>query len=670
MGLALILSLLFTTVFDSAIDRAFSLIRTKDWAGGASALDQASMEDPARFSANNFPYLRGRVAENQRDWKRAVEEFKKIGADNPLHVLAAWHAARASVQLREDAAAEAFLTDVPRDFSPDLKLQLAGESSQALALKIYQNMSTREARLARAKLLGDRDAFWSLLRERKDDDVALDSARTVAASAAAPADQMALGEVYATHRQFDDAIRAFQSAAENPMYAAEARYQIARAYFLRGDYPVALDRFQSIAKDFQGTDWEQNSRYQIAACYWRMGQYHDSEKAYVSYIAKYGSKAEDGAVRNLIDVYRVLDENQKAVMLVDRTLAKRTSISNRQVLLFTKAKIFYTQKRYAAAATIFESLGKSRLRAVPGGTTAEEAQYFQALCLSKSGNKAGAELIWRRLARGSFSYYGLRAAEKLGQPVVRPQQQACSGTADSYLQTTEAGVEKLRHAVRTEMDPKADPVSELIFLGLWDEASLWMDRSGYRSDPRLAAQVAFLAGQYFRSVTYAQRLPKSESSTLPLLYPSGFRQFVCEAAGTLKIDPLWLHAIIWQESKYNPNARSGASARGLMQLISETAQTVLSSIGMPGLALDRLYDPAVNIRAGAQYWSSLLDQLKSPEMALAAYNGGVDNVQRWKNKWPGAGDDTDLFVADIGFVETKTYVMAVVAAHAAYAKLQ
>jgi len=670
MGLALILSLLLSTAFESAIDRAFSLLRNNDWAGGASALDQALTEDPILFSANNFPYLRGRVAENQRDWKRALEEFKKIGADSPLHVLAAWHSARASAQLRDDMAAEAFLNDLPKDFPPDLRLQIARESSDALALKIYQDVPARETRLARAKLLGDHDAFWSLLRERKDDDVALECARLVAASASAPPDQMAIGEVYATHRQFDQAIRAFQSAAQSPAYVAEARYQIARAHFQRGSYKLALDAFQSIAKDFQGTDSEKNSEYQIAACYWRLGEYHDSERAYVSYIDKYGSKADEGAIRNLIDVYRVLDENQKALALLDRTLAKRLSTTNRQVLLFTKAKIFYTQKRYAAALKIFEYLGKTRLRAAPGGTTAEEVQYFQALCLSKSGNKAGAGLIWRRLAREPFSYYGQRAAEKLGRPAATQQQQACSAPRNPDLQNTESGLAKLRHAFRSQMDSRADPISELIFLGLWDEASIWMERPVYRPDARLAAQIAFLAGRYYRSVMYAQRLPKNESSTLALLYPAGFRQVVCEAAGTLKIDPLWLHAIIWQESKYNPNARSGASARGLMQLIPETAQAVGSAIGMPELTLDRLYDPAVNIRAGAQYWSSLLEKLKSPEMALAAYNGGLDNVQRWKNKWPGAGDDTDLFVADIGFVETKTYVMAVFAAHAAYAKLQ
>jgi soluble lytic murein transglycosylase len=130
-------------------------------------------------------------------------------------------------------------------------------------------------------------------------------------------------------------------------------------------------------------------------------------------------------------------------------------------------------------------------------------------------------------------------------------------------------------------------------------------------------------------------------------------------------DPLWLHAIIWQESKYNPNARSGAAARGLMQFIPETAQAVASSLGLGTLTTDKLYDPTTSIQLGARYWTTLMDELKSPEMALAAYNGGPDNVARWKNK----SSDPELFVADIGFVETKKYVMSVFAARAAYASL-
>jgi soluble lytic murein transglycosylase len=131
------------------------------------------------------------------------------------------------------------------------------------------------------------------------------------------------------------------------------------------------------------------------------------------------------------------------------------------------------------------------------------------------------------------------------------------------------------------------------------------------------------------------------------------------------VDPLWLHAIIWQESKYNPNVRSGASARGLMQFIPETARAVASSIGMQTVSAEQLYEPSVNIQLGAAYWSSLTQKLTAPELALASYNGGPDNVQRWLSK----SGDPELFVADIGFVETKRYVMLVFSARAAYASL-
>jgi soluble lytic murein transglycosylase-like protein len=60
-----------------------------------------------------------------------------------------------------------------------------------------------------------------------------------------------------------------------------------------------------------------------------------------------------------------------------------------------------------------------------------------------------------------------------------------------------------------------------------------------------------------------------------------------------------------------------------------------------------------------------MQKLKSPEMALAAYNGGPDNVERWRSK----SMDPELFVSDIGFVETKKYVMLVFAARAAYGQL-
>ena len=658
------------TSFDSTVDRAFTLIRNNDWSGAAFTLDEAVVGAPDLFTANNLHYLRGRVAEDQRDWQRALEEFKRIGPANPLYTLAAWHAAKVSARLGNDAEAAAFLGVLPRDFPADLKMQVARASTNALALKIYRDMSTREARFERARLTGDENAFRSLFREIKADDVGLQSARLFAPRAATTREQMDIADVYTAHRQFDDALPLYQKAAQNPLFAAEARYQIARIQFLREDYKLAIETYASIARDFKGTDWQKDSEYQIASCYWRMGDLRGSERAYLNYINKYRSRGDEGASRNLIDVYRALGENQKALTSLDHTLGMRLSATSRQVLLFTRAKVLYTQKKYTAAQKVFQQLGRARIRPAAGGTTTEEAQYFEALSLSKSGRKTAAGTAWRKLARNPLSYYGQRAAEQLGEGARNEEPQICSPPEDTALMNIEADLESLRHPVRTEMDGAASVVSELLFLRLWDEAAFWVERIGTRPEPRTRAKIAYMAGQYNRAITHADRLPRTETSTIALRYPAGYRPIICAAAAMYKVDPLWLHAIIWQESKYNPNARSGAAARGLMQFIPETAEAVGSALGMPELSLEQLYEPAVNIRMGAHLWSSLLEKLKYPEMALAAYNGGPTNVERWKAKGMTAPDDLDMFVADIGFVETKRYVMAVFGAYAAYANRQ
>jgi len=241
--------------------------------------------------------------------------------------------------------------------------------------------------------------------------------------------------------------------------------------------------------------------------------------------------------------------------------------------------------------------------------------------------------------------------------------------SDKVLSVSQSDLKALRRPLRLSTEGTAeDAVSELIFLQLWDEASLLNDRKTTRGEYKTAAELAYAAERFHRSISYGERMPKSDSATLGFLYPAGFHSLICSEGAKYNLDPLWLHAIIWQESKYNSHARSGASARGLMQFIPETANVEGAAIGLKEFSLDRLYDPAVNIPMGAHYFASLLAELKNPIVALAAYNGGIDNARRWKSKFP-AGDD-DFFVADIGFAETKRYVMAVYGARAAYGSLQ
>ncbi len=101
------------------------------------------------------------------------------------------------------------------------------------------------------------------------------------------------------------------------------------------------------------------------------------------------------------------------------------------------------------------------------------------------------------------------------------------------------------------------------------------------------------------------------------------------------IDPELVHALVMAESNYQPRAKSGAGARGLMQVMPETAE----DFGIKGL-----YDPQNNLEAGVQYLKFLLTRFDL-KRAIAAYNAGPENVRKYNGIPP--------------FEETRDYVKRV-----------
>lgn len=101
---------------------------------------------------------------------------------------------------------------------------------------------------------------------------------------------------------------------------------------------------------------------------------------------------------------------------------------------------------------------------------------------------------------------------------------------------------------------------------------------------------------------------------------SSFAGLIGLAASKYGIDPSLVHAVIRTESNYDPNAQSGAGAKGLMQLMDATARS---------LGVTDSFDPAQNIDAGTRYLSFLLRKYNGHEaVALAAYNAGPGRIDR------------------------------------------
>ena len=113
-------------------------------------------------------------------------------------------------------------------------------------------------------------------------------------------------------------------------------------------------------------------------------------------------------------------------------------------------------------------------------------------------------------------------------------------------------------------------------------------------------------------------------------HPLRYQEIVLGHARNYHLDPALLAAVIYQESKFHPDARSERGAVGLMQLLPATAKGIAARTGGSRFRVSDLYDPEINVRYGAWYLRHLLDKYGSEQLALAAYNAGQANVDRWQ----------------------------------------
>jgi soluble lytic murein transglycosylase len=158
----------------------------------------------------------------------------------------------------------------------------------------------------------------------------------------------------------------------------------------------------------------------------------------------------------------------------------------------------------------------------------------------------------------------------------------------------------------------------------------------------LLAVVVVAAGAFI----YLQRAEPAWYARL--WYPLHYSSIVRVHAKNYDLDPSLLAAVIEQESKFRADAKSSAGAIGLMQLQPATAKGIAIRTGGSKFVLSDLYDPELNIRYGSWYLHHLMLKYGDERLALAAYNAGQQNVDRWR----AAGED-------VQFPETRAYIAKV-----------
>lgn len=133
------------------------------------------------------------------------------------------------------------------------------------------------------------------------------------------------------------------------------------------------------------------------------------------------------------------------------------------------------------------------------------------------------------------------------------------------------------------------------------------------------------------------------------LYPLKYQDEIARYSKEYAIDEYFVCAVVYTESHFRVDARSGKGAMGLMQIMPDTGTWAAQKIGIEEFEEDMLYDPDVNIRIGCWYLHYLTKVFDGDaDKVLAAYNAGPSRVKGWLD------DDGEL--REIPFKETEEYL--------------
>ena len=281
----------------------------------------------------------------------------------------------------------------------------------------------------------------------------------------------------------------------------------------------------------------------------------------------------------------------------------------------------------------------------------ERWRYWRGRALQKLGREDEAIQLLTEVAKDR-TYYAFLAADRIGSKY--------------FLEHIPLKVDPALMA-RVEALPTVRRTSELRTLGRRLDTRRewwWLIQHLDKESLKAAAKQAKRWGWHDQAIFTLAR--SGYWDDLELRFPVEHLNLVEEHADSNGIQVPWVMAVMRQESAFGANAHSHAGARGLMQLMPQTARSVAKRLGRPNPTQSDLYRPATNIPLGTAYLSQVYDRLdRHPVLATAAYNAGPHRVQRWL---PERTQEADVWVETIPFKETRNYVKRVMAYSVIYEK--
>ena len=607
-------------------------------------------------------YHAGRAAMMVGDPADAAKIFSDLRlrySDSRWRAAAALGAGQAILAMGNGAEARAAITraiqeGLPGDRLPAARLAL-GEAHERVqdtagALRIYRDLWLTIPEAPEADEAGRRIA-----RIRGRDPAAL----ATAAEREGRADLLFRRFAYEKALLEYQALAARTRAGGERGRAYELSLEAAHCAFRLRRYPEALAAFRELRSAYPGRRGIEETDYYAARSLARSQRYEEAFSAFRRLIASDGSTRWGKEARfRLATLLEDRGRLAEAVVAYENVL-RRGLAEHRLEALWRLGWIDHKRSLDAAALARLDRLATSS-----GGALSRRAAYWAARIREVSGDRSGAVAGYRAIARGApLSYYRFASEARLEQLGESPGGDPAPLGPDPPL-------------------PPAPPEGglgvhyqrglELVAIHQSEDAGAEMALVPLRGGRRLSFARLFLAsGAYYEaSSMMAAQGTGGGGETLRYTYPRAYPHVVRAEAARNGIDPRLVWAVMREESTFRPAIRSPAGAVGLLQLMPATARRAGSERGIPD-ADARLSDPSINIRLGAFYLGKLQARYGgSAPRTIAGYNAGEEAVDRWLGDMPPAIlAQSDAFVEEIPFHETRDYVKKVWRSYTVYRRL-
>ena len=353
--------------------------------------------------------------------------------------------------------------------------------------------------------------------------------------------------------------------------------------------------------------------------------------------------ASTGDIRSALRIAKLVDETYAPGTAVrERPIGERDDYTS---LVWLAGWSAVNGGRAADAVAMFERYAN----AAKSPQTQAKGHYWAARAAQSAGRGPEASRLLELAATHPDQFYGQLALERLGRPIPAP------GTAGATVATS---AQRLAFNQR-EIVRAARALGQQ---GDWQNQSLFVRQIAASvesdADHALATELAQGIGRPDLAVMVGRNARLSGvSDYVRAGYPMVAVPQGQEAWATI------IHAIARQESQFDRAAVSRVGARGLMQLMPATAREQAGKIGLSYDATALTSDIGYNIQLGSSYFQRMLSYYGGNyPLAVAAYNAGAGNVNKWlaANGDPRTGAvDVVTWIENIPFYETKSYVQRV-----------